>query len=259
MSSAHPRNVDRLLVRWTIGDVRSRGFEMLRLSIVCAMRLFGPQAKYVVCVNTVPVAEAEQRTGVLPGDVEWLQVTAEDAPLVLRAYSDEKLIEGMGWKLVPLRLCHERYELAIDNDCILWALPAAMQRWLESETAYMFAEDVERSLGSFDPLCPPGAINAGIRGLPPGRDLGAPLAHVLNEVEKASGGSFRLTAEIDEQGLQAAAMCCCKPLLFVRKDEVSICSPFWPCSSELGTCGAHFVGLNAPHIPWNYYDRPADE
>jgi hypothetical protein len=182
MSSAHPRNVDRLLVRWTIGDVRSRGFEMLRLSLVCAMRLFGPQAKYVVCVNTVPVAKAEQRTGALPGDVEWLQVTAEDAPLVLRAYSDEKLIEGMGWKLIPLRLCHERYELAIDNDCILWALPAAMQRWLESETAYMFAEDVERSLGSFDPLYPAGAMNAGIRGFPPGRDLGAPLAHVLNVI-----------------------------------------------------------------------------
>ena len=29
--------------------------------------------------------------------------------------------------------------------------------------------------------------------------------------------------------------------------------------SDLGRCGAHFVGLNARHIAWNYYDRPADE
>jgi hypothetical protein len=39
---------------------------------------------------------------------------------------------------------------------------------------------------------------------------------------------------------------------------VSLCSPFWPRSPAFGTCGAHFVGMNAAHIPWNYYDRPAD-
>jgi len=44
----------------------------------------------------------------------------------------------------------------------------------------------------------------------------------------------------------------------VRNAEVSLCSPFWPRSPHFGTCGAHFVGMNAPHIPWNYYDRPAD-
>jgi hypothetical protein len=49
-----------------------------------------------------------------------------------------------------------------------------------------------------------------------------------------------------------------KNLLLVRTHDVSICSPFWPRSPELGRCGAHFVGLNAHHIPWNYYDRPAD-
>ena len=42
-------------------------------------------------------------------------------------------------------------------------------------------------------------------------------------------------------------------------DEVTICSPFWPHLPHLGRCGAHFVGTNARHIPWNYYDRPADE
>jgi hypothetical protein len=45
----------------------------------------------------------------------------------------------------------------------------------------------------------------------------------------------------------------------VTKEEVSICSPFWPHMPELGTCGAHFIGLNARHIPWDYYGRPADD
>lgn len=44
---------NRLALRWTIGDVRDRGFEMLRLSIACAYRLFGPSAKYLVCVNSL--------------------------------------------------------------------------------------------------------------------------------------------------------------------------------------------------------------
>jgi hypothetical protein len=186
-------------------------------------------------------------------------VSKADAPRVLCNYCDDSLIEGMGWKLVPLRIYPERYELAIDNDCILWAMPACMRQWLASEDVYLFAEDVERSLGSFDALCPAGAMNAGIRGLPPGYDLSQSLARVLSEVADAAGGRFRLTAEIDEQGLQAAAMCWAGSPLLVRKEEVSICSPFWPRSPELGTCGAHFVGLNTPHIPWNYYDRPADQ
>jgi hypothetical protein len=48
-------NLRRLVVRWTIGNVRMQGFEALRLSVACAMHLFGPGAKYVVCVNTLDV------------------------------------------------------------------------------------------------------------------------------------------------------------------------------------------------------------
>jgi hypothetical protein len=40
---------------------------------------------------------------------------------------------------------------------------------------------------------------------------------------------------------------------------VTICSPFHPHQAHLGTCGAHFVGLNAHELPWRYYDRPATE
>jgi hypothetical protein len=31
-----------------------------------------------------------------------------------------------------------------------------------------------------------------------------------------------------------------------------------PARAGISAAGAHFVGLNVKHIPWDYYDRPAD-
>jgi hypothetical protein len=50
-------------VRWTIGDVSPQGFAALRLSIHAAVRLFGPDTAYAVCVNTITPDEAQRRTG----------------------------------------------------------------------------------------------------------------------------------------------------------------------------------------------------
>ena len=250
---------DRLAIRWTIGDVRERGFEMLRLSIACAFRLFGPSAKYLVCTNSISAEEGQARTGPLPISVEWREVTHDDLPKILLAHSDTTIIEGMGWKLAPLRTFPDRYELALDNDCIIWDLPEGMRQWLGSKDGCLFAEDVDRCFGSFDALCVPGNLNAGIRGLSPGVDLQKELEAVLSGASELLKVPLRLSSEIEEQGLQAAMISLRKPLFLVRTSEVSICSPFWPRSTELGTCGAHFVGMNALHIPWSYYDRPADE
>lgn len=247
-------HTSRLAVRWTVGNLRERGFELLRLSIACAFKVFGPQAKYAVCVNSLSIDQAQERTGPVPAKLEWRSVTRREVPSVLRSHSDGKLIEGMGWKLVPLRTHPDRYELSLDNDCILWDEPQALRQWLRTGRGYVFAEDVERSMGSFESICPPGAFNAGIRGLPPQEDLAEPLEQAIQDASREGGHDIRLVSEIEEQGLQAAAMTRQHPLLLVRTTEVSICSPFWPRSPELGTCGAH-----APHIDWSYYDRPADE
>jgi hypothetical protein len=246
------------MIRWTIGDARDRGFEMLRLSIASAFRMFGWSARYVVCVNSISTSEAQERTGPLPVSVAWLQVHPADPARLLQRRLDREGIGGTGWKLYPLRIDSSRYELALDNDCFLWRVPEGMMRWLQSDNGFLFAEDVERCLGSFDRLCPPGAFNSGIRGLPPGEKFEEALHEVLQQVTKSSHGRLHLTSETEEQGLQAAAICRLQPLFWVKTTEVSICSPFWPRSSELGTCGAHFVGMNASHIPWDYYDRPAD-
>ena len=278
MSAPVVPNADRLAVRWTIGDVRERGFEMLRLSLHCATRLFGPAARYLVCVNGLSVDEARQRTGPVPANVAWQAVTREDlAPqLAQRLGSGEHgYIEGMGWKLAPLRTFPDRYELAIDNDVILWDLPAGMRQWLAEPGSYLFAEDADRCFGAFDPQLDAAVaslgvrgLNAGIRGLPPGVDLGRALTLALTQADadarRLTGKPLDLSGEIEEQGLQAAAVASLPGLLggtlrLVRLAEVNLSSPFWPKTPNFGTCGAHFIGMNARHIPWNYYDRPADE
>ncbi len=243
----------KLGVRWTVGDVSSRGWEALRLSVHCAARLFGGQARLAVCVNTVSLADAqaqtESQTGSLP--VEWVPVTREDIPPELAPHLDPEMAEGVGWKLVPPRLFPDLHELSLDNDCLLWGMPAALGEFLGRTNATLLAEDVTRCLGQFDDdPAVLGAVNSGIRGLPPGFDLQAALTPLL--------GERLLRSELDEQGLQAAALHLSTPCLRVQTDEVTICSPFWPRQPGLGSCGAHFVGLNAKHLPWDYYDEPGD-
>ena len=58
-------------VRWTIGDVSSRGFEALALSITGARTVFGDDAQLVVCVNTVSTRYARERVGAAAEKAEW--------------------------------------------------------------------------------------------------------------------------------------------------------------------------------------------
>jgi hypothetical protein len=185
--------------------------------------------------------------------VQWRVVTHEDFPEFLRSHVDPKMAEGVAWKLSPLQIYADRYELALDNDCVLWQLPATLREWLDGahENYGLIAEDVARCLGQFDALCGPGARNSGIRGLPPRFDYAAALRAVLDR------HPVIMTSELDEQGLQTAALEHALSLLVVKTEEVSICSPFPPHQPELGHCGAHFVGQNARALPWSCDGRPA--
>jgi hypothetical protein len=236
-----------------MGNVSSDGFEALRLSIWGAARLFGQRAAYVVCVNSVPIQEARKLTGALPPCVAWLDAT-DRFPHWMREHVNGEMAEGVGWKFAPVRVFTDRYELALDNDCILWEMPRALRQALAGEPARcLIAEDVRRCFGQFANLCGPEARNSGIRGTPAGFDLEAALRATLQR------HPCRLASETDEQGLQIAALESKEIPLVVRTSEVSICSPFPPHSPDLGTCGAHFVGLNARSLPWDFYGRPASQ
>lgn len=202
--------------------------------------MFGADGAYAVCVNSLPLEAARTRLGDVAPLVDW-HVSGGTLPGFLRGCLDDSLAEGVAWKFAPLRLFPDRFEVALDNDCILWDMPAAFRQWLDvSQTAAcLLAEDVAPCFGQFAPLCGPEPRNTGIRGLPPGFDLAAALRQTLRRCP-----GIRLAGEVDEQGLQVAALSCNRPLFVVRTDEVTICSPFPPHVARLGRCGVHFVGLN---------------
>lgn len=131
------------------------------------------------------------------------------------------MAEGVGWKLAPMRVFEEGCELALDNDCILWDRPAALAAWLEGEPdTCLIAEDVRACFGQFADLCGPEPRNSGLRGLPPRFDLGTEIERVLIARDAI------LRSELDEQGLQVAALLGARPTHTVALDDVTICSPF---------------------------------
>lgn len=241
-------------VRWTVGDVSEAGFEALRLSIWGAYRLFGSAAEYAVCVNSLSAGVARGRTGPVPEVVAWRDASTE-LPDFMRERLDEGMAQGVGWKFAPLRCFGDRPELSLDNDCILWDMPAALREWLAEggEGGSVLAEDVRRCFGRFESLCGPAPRNSGIRGVPASLDLEEALRAVLAEVPGP------LTSELDEQGLQVAALSRVGRVRVVGTHEVSICSPFPPHVSCLGRCGVHFVGLNTRRASWSLNGRSAEE
>lgn len=239
-------------IRWTIGDVTQEGFEALRLAVWGARRVFGPGAAYTVCVNSLPPTEARERTGSLPEGVEWREASGV-LPGFLHGHVDAGMAEGKAWKFDPLQVYPDRWEISLDNDCILWEMPGSIRRWLEEgdPERCLIAADVAACHGAFDRWTGGEPRNAGIRGLPSGFDLEGVLGAILRE------NPVRMTSELDEQGLQVAAVSHRAPPVVVPVEEVSICSPFPPHLPHLGRCGAHFVGLNDRWLPWDYHGRPA--
>ena len=65
-----------------------------------------------------------------PPDVAWHDV-AKGFPPFLAARLGPAMAEGVAWKFAPLQAFPDRYELSLDNDCILWKRPAAIDNWLK--------------------------------------------------------------------------------------------------------------------------------
>jgi hypothetical protein len=249
----HHRQLPPVGIRWTIGDVSLAGFEALHLSIWGMWGIFGANAQYAVCVNTISTARAIEYTGQLPCRVEWLRAD-ELIPAWLRPRVGADMAEGVAWKFAPVRLFSSLYEISLDNDVICWALPLALDRWLQARdaTSCVLAADLSSALGQFGDVCNHRPLNSGIRGLPPE----FPIEEKLRQTLSCSG--ITLKSELDEQGLQAAALQDTK-LFIVDTDDVSICSPFPNHSQQFGRAGAHFIGVNSRHLPWTLQGRFAHE
>jgi hypothetical protein len=251
MMCTHPIMAWKLAIRWTIGDVGRRGFDALALSIESAIKLFGPEAAFAVSVNTIGILEAQRRVGSIADRVSWRRADGH-TPHWLAPYLDPNYAEGVAWKFVPVRLFPDHHELSLDNDVILWDIPPSIDTWLSDGDSCLIAEDVSACFGKFERLCGPKPFNSGIRGLLPGYDFESEL-HALLRLNPVI-----MSSEVDEQGLQAAAMSLQKRRVLTLS-EVTITGAFPPHLPNLGRCGAHFVGVNAKKLPWHYLGRSGEE
>ena len=148
------------------------------------------------------------RTGHVPAAVEWR--SPGKVPGFLEPFLVDAMADRVAWKFAPLRVFADRHELALDNDRILRAVPRAIGVWLgaDGEGPCVIAEDVRPGFGQSADLTGPAPRNSGIRGLPPGLDRREALRSVLS-LQPAP-----LASELDEQGLQVAAVSrCCAPLV----------------------------------------------
>src|SRR5579884_3541652 len=157
--------------------LRIRSASTLNLGLMASL---WSKRKYAVCVNTIPVPQARKCTGDVPEAVQWLDSNAL-VPHWLRPHVDAEMAEGVAWKLAPVRVFPESYEISLDNDVILWAIPQAMEQWLQSPDlrSCLLAGDLRPALGQFAAACRNQPVNTGIRGLPPGFDLETRLQQVL--------------------------------------------------------------------------------
>jgi hypothetical protein len=241
-----------LAIRWTVGDVSTRGFDALALSVESARAIFSSDTTFAISVNTVPVGDVQQRLGRLAESVLWHRSDGKLPAWLTEKFLDSAYAEGVAWKFAPVRLFHDRHELSLDNDVVLWEIPPSVAAWLNDEDATLIAEDVRPAFGVFAPECPPEGRNSGIRGLPPGYDLEAALR------ERLESNPVRLESELDEQGLQVAVLTGRKHHV-TSLEEVTICSPIPPHLPHLGRCGAHFVGLNAKKLPWEWNGKSGEQ
>lgn len=134
-------------------------------------------------------------------------------------------------------------------------MPEGIRGWLEGRDVHrcLLAEGARALHGQLTPFCGHEPRNAGIRGLPPQFPLEDVLQQLLQRVPST------LDSELDEQGLQVAAVSTFREPAVLSIEDVTICSPFPPHRRELGRCGAHFCGLNTRHYPWQLEEPFAEE
>jgi len=125
----------------------------------------------------------------------------------------------------------------------------AIRDWLDGRADFVLAADVRPCFGRFAALCGDRSLNSGVRAVSPGFALDVVLARVPGA----------LTSELDEQGLQCAALLAAGATAVVELDEVTICSPFPPHLWHLGRAGAHFVGLNTRVLGFRFEGRAAED
>lgn len=238
----------KYLARWTIGNVTSLGFKILKESVKKFQKIY-PEFDCVVCYNHC-------------GDKEKQILDLLRVPLYKQSHKDTFYpltdsvntgiwnagMSGSGWKLCPPRISIASHELWIDNDLIINSRIPLLDNWLESNHC-IISEGLYGGYGIFKSL-----INskikacAGLFGVPPFFNTEKALLNLCQFLQGSKLGGF------DEQGI-VVKMITDTNYTLLPLTQVFIADK----DHELNHLypAIHFVGANRlhSHVSWNNYKK----
>lgn len=163
---------DDVIIRWTFGETTARptspqAINMLRTSVKLAKRLF-PSASLFICHNNLSLEMAKKVLSIgRRNGVELIDVTRM-LPKNLRKCQKK----NSWWKYALPRMDHNRYEILVDNDVVLWKIPPTVLRGIRdgalvalTDAGGRFYGDLSDKIREADPEL---TLNAGLLGMPPG-------------------------------------------------------------------------------------------
>jgi hypothetical protein len=213
-------NIDKPILRWTIGNSDKINLNLLSRSIKQMTLLYAERFELFVCFNgDFKVENFEKRS---TGAVKLLK----QEPIGGLPYP-----RGCTWKLYPPRLNIQVHEIFIDHDFVLVKRMDEIEHFLNSSDKFLCIEDRSRAYGpNFDEQIPQGfEINSGLFGLPPGFDMGKQMSLV-----------DKWSSHFDDQGFIAKQMFDKRKIMINRK--ISTCFDILNINEEY--CAYHFMKQN---------------
>lgn len=224
------------IVRWTIGNVSSEGFECLEKSVSNFIKLYGDQFDYFICYNNIKEEKLKWSR-----DLKINLINQHD-------HIDSINITPVGhnpcWKLYPPRINKNAYEIFIDNDLILHK-KINLDKFIE-KNVFFITQALKKNYGSLDEkITSDNYYNTGFFGLPKNFDF---KKHINKLIKK-----YKIDLNSDhfeEQGVVAHIFHKNNPEIILLGDIYVSFEDY-----QMGKYGLHFVGLNTDiQRFWYFYN-----
>lgn len=207
-------NIKRPLFRWTVGHTCDKGYEVLKHSIIGAMKSFGPEKfDWVITYNKLPEDKlfyiSRNILADLPAPVSMIEQNERDMPIPHsfdashNASTFHDVSSGSWWKICPPRLRIDTHEIIMDNDIVMLKPNEQIMQFLRGSNT-LILEDNSIHLGRYKDLFNlknTSTLNSGLIGLPPLYDFGEAIYKMWfhnGQYDNLVGG--------DEQGLLTATL-----------------------------------------------------
>jgi hypothetical protein len=221
------------IIRWTIGNVYTNGYTLLKYSISSFIQHYGNNYRFIVCYN----------------NIEKEKLNVEDC--VSFYHQKSTLFDGSGglWKLTPPRLDKSVPELFVDNDIVFSRKNLKIIEFLEGDK-FLICEDNYKTYGKYmDKMNEIGKYNTGIFGVPAGYEFEKELVENWKEL-----GSFPYVGSLEEQGLISYTLSR-HPHILIDTKECFLINAYLQTKDFCYNWSAdmhHFIGANRNKIHWHF-------